>query len=69
MQKKKNSLIYQEVLGYLELGVDISLNGQSIETCDDGIYSLKENTCYMREYIRNSEGDLKKINFTTIKKR
>ncbi|MDD6571624.1 MAG: hypothetical protein PUF12_04445 [Thermoflexaceae bacterium] len=69
MQKKEKSLIYQEVLGYLELGVDISLNGKSIETCDKGIYSLKENTCYMREYIRNSEGDLKKINFTTIKKR
>ena len=69
MHNKNNPLIYQEVLGYIELGVDISLNGKNIEQCDRGIYSLKEGTCYMREYIRNSEGDLMKINFTTIKKR
>lgn len=69
MQKETKATIYQEVLGYLELGVDITLNGQNIEKCDKGIYTLKENTCYMREYIRNGEGDLQKINFTTIKKR
>ncbi len=69
MHNKNNPLIYKEVLGYIELGVDISLNGISIELCDRGIYSLNEGTCYMREYIRNGEGDLKKINFTTIRKR
>lgn len=69
MRKKNDSSIHQEVLEYLELGIDVLLNGKSLETCDKGVYSLKENTCYMREYIRNSDGDLKKINFTTIKKR
>lgn len=69
MHNKKNPLIYQEVLGYIELGVGISLNGRNIEQCDKGIYSLKEGTCYMREYIRNGEGDLMKVNFTAIKKR
>lgn len=69
MRKKKSSAIYQEVLGYQELGVDIFLNGRNIENCDQGIYSLKENTCYMREYIKDGNGDLERINFTTIKKR
>lgn len=69
MRRKNNSPIYTEVLGYQELGIDIFLNGKNIESCDYGIYSLKENTCYMREYIRNSEGDLEQVNFTLIRKK
>lgn len=69
MRRKNISPIYTEVLGYRELGIDIFLNGKNIEACDHGIYSLKENTCYMREYIRNGEGDLEKVNFTMIRKK
>lgn len=60
--------IHQEVLGYLDMGIEVSLNGKSIESCDRGIYSIKENSCYMREYTKGPDGDLKNINFTMIKK-
>lgn len=65
----KKPSIQQEVQGYLELGIDISLNGKDINSCDRGINSIKENTCYMREYVKNNEGDLDRINFTTIKRK
>lgn len=66
MSKEKKP-IQQEVLDYLAIGIKVSLNGRDIFSCDKGINSIKENTCYMREYIKNSEGDLEKINFTHIK--
>lgn len=69
LRQKKESSIHREVLDYLNLGINVSLNGRNINSCDRGVYSIKENTCYMREYIRNVEGDLAEINFTTIKKK
>ncbi|MGN0161151.1 MAG: hypothetical protein ACI4AQ_07185 [Lachnospiraceae bacterium] len=64
-----NSSIQKEVLEYLELGIGVTLNGKEIQSCDKGIYALKENTLYMRDYLLNKEGDLEKINFTQIKKK
>lgn len=65
----KKLSIQQEVRGYLELGIDISLNGNDIDSCDRGVNSIKENTCYMREYVKNNKGELDRINFTIIKKK
>lgn len=66
--RKKRSSIRDEVLEYLELGIKVTLNGRNIFLCDRGIDSIKENTCYMREYIQDGEGNLDTINFTHIKK-
>lgn len=59
---------YNEVLEYLNAGIRVTLNGKDIQSCDRGIYSIKENSVYMRDYIVSKEGDLKEINFTQIKK-
>lgn len=67
MQKKYPS-IRDEVLDYLDIGIKVTLNGRDIYSCDRGISSIKENTCYMKDYIRDEKGNLETINFTQIKK-
>lgn len=64
-----HSKIQKEVLGYLEAGISVTLNGKEIQSCDRGIYAMKENTVYMRDYLLSKEGDLEEINFTQIKKK
>lgn len=60
--------MFTELAGYEKKGVDISLNGWPASPMQIvQAHIMREDIIYMRDYVMNEKGDIKKLGFDNVK--
>lgn len=68
MKKQKETIFYQELEVYREMGVPLYLNGEkSTPRRIEKAYKIAEEGVYMRDYIQDDKGKLKGLSFDFVK--